>query len=204
MLRTIQDRRVRGIIAQRIDALAYEPDKQGRALLGELAGYRSVRAVGQRYRIIYQVNQDRVEVVVIALGLEREGSRRDIYSLAQRLIRLDLYRITTINYPLSNIMVLKMALNDIPDTISNIPITEARNILTRLPEQLAEEHAAIALTRRGKPVMALMSWELYEAIMETLEIMGDSDLMTALRQSVKEASEGKVTPWETVKAELNL
>jgi mRNA interferase RelE/StbE len=91
MLRTIQDRRVRGIIAQRIDALAYELDKQGRALLGELAGYRSVRAVGQCYRIIYQVNQDRrVEVVVIALGLKREGSRRDIYSLAQRLIRLGL------------------------------------------------------------------------------------------------------------------
>jgi antitoxin YefM len=88
--------------------------------------------------------------------------------------------------------------------LNNIPITEARNILTKLPEQLAEEHAAIALTRRGKPVMALMSWELYEAIMETLEIMGDSDLMTALRQSVKEASERKVTPWETVKAELAL
>jgi antitoxin YefM len=52
--------------------------------------------------------------------------------------------------------------------------------------------------------MALMSWELYEAIMETLEIMGDSDLMTALRPSVKKACERKVTPWETVKAELAL
>jgi antitoxin YefM len=100
--------------------------------------------------------------------------------------------------------VLKMALNDTPESINNISITEARNILTKLPEQLAEEQAAIALTRRGKPVMALMSWELYEAIIETLEIMGDSDLMAALRQSIEEASEGKVTSWETVKAELGL
>jgi antitoxin YefM len=96
-----------------------------------------------------------------------------------------------------------MTLNQTLGSISSISITEARNILTKLPEQLAEERAAIALTRRGKPVMAIMSWELYEAIIETLEIMGDSDLMAALRQSIKEASEGKVKPWETVKAELD-
>jgi mRNA interferase RelE/StbE len=90
MLQSVQDRRVRQIITQHIDALTRDPDKQGRALLGELAGYRSVRAVGQRYRIIYRVDQDRVEVVVIALGLRNEGSRRDVYLLAQRLIRLGL------------------------------------------------------------------------------------------------------------------
>jgi len=52
--------------------------------------------------------------------------------------------------------------------------------------------------------MALVAWDLYEAIVETLEIMGDADLMAALRQSIKEASEGKVIPWEEVKAELGL
>lgn len=90
MLRAVQDRRVRQIIARRIDDLAHEPEKQGRALLGELAGYRSVRAVGQRYRIIYRVEREGVQVLVIAMGLRREGSRGDIYALAQRLIRLGL------------------------------------------------------------------------------------------------------------------
>jgi PHD/YefM family antitoxin component YafN of YafNO toxin-antitoxin module len=97
-----------------------------------------------------------------------------------------------------------MTMNDTPDSINNISITEARNLLTRLPEQLVGEHAAIALTRRGKPVMALMSWDLYEAIVETLEVMADADLIAALRQGIKEASEGKVTSWETVKSELGL
>ena len=90
MIRAIGDRRVRGIIVRRIDDLADEPEKQGRALLGELADYRSVRAVGQRYRIIYRVDRERVQVLVITVGLRREGSRRDVYSLAQRLIRLGL------------------------------------------------------------------------------------------------------------------
>ena len=76
--------------------------------------------------------------------------------------------------------------------------------MTQLPEKLAEEQTAIALTRRGKPVMALMSWDLYEVIVETLEIMGDPHFVVALRQSIEEASEGWVTPWESVKFELDL
>ncbi|MGH7273497.1 MAG: type II toxin-antitoxin system Phd/YefM family antitoxin [Nitrospiria bacterium] len=86
----------------------------------------------------------------------------------------------------------------------DIPITEARHELTSLPERLAKEPGAVAVTRRGKPVLAVMPWELYESIIETLEIMGDKDLMAALRKSIKEADEGKTIPWKTVKAKLGL
>ncbi len=55
MLATTSDRRVREKIRDRIDGLAKDPEKQGRPLTGELTGYRSIRAVGQRYRIIYRV-----------------------------------------------------------------------------------------------------------------------------------------------------
>jgi len=75
----------------------------------------------------------------------------------------------------------------------DIPITAARHELTTLPERLAEE-GAVAITRRGKPVLAIMPWELYESIVETLEIMGDRDLMLALRQGIKEIEEGKGIP----------
>jgi len=88
--------------------------------------------------------------------------------------------------------------------LKDIPITEARNELTTLPERLAKEPGAVAVTRRGKPVLAIMPWELYEAIVETLEIMGDEELMDALRQSIKEAEEGKAIPWDQAKRELSL
>ncbi len=90
MLDAINDRRIRQKIAQSIDGLAQEPEKQGKALADELAGYRSLRAVGQRYRVIYKVERDRVIVFIIAVGIRKEGSKRDIYALAQRLIRLGL------------------------------------------------------------------------------------------------------------------
>jgi antitoxin YefM len=84
-----------------------------------------------------------------------------------------------------------------------IPIIKARDRLTSLPEELAEEPGAIAVTRRGEPVLAILPWDLYESIVETLEILGDEDLMAALRQSIKEVSEGKTVPWDRAKQELN-
>lgn len=48
----------------------------------------------------------------------------------------------------------------------NIPITAARHELTSLPEKLAEEGSTLAITRRGKPVLAVMTWQHYEAILK--------------------------------------
>jgi mRNA interferase RelE/StbE len=87
LFRAIADRRAQKTIATRIDGLAKEPEKQGKPLYGELAGYRSLRAVGQRYRIIYRVDRGRIQVLVVAVGLRREGDRQDIYALAKKLLR---------------------------------------------------------------------------------------------------------------------
>lgn len=89
-LEALTDRRIREQIRKRIDALAHDPEQQGKPLGGDLVGYRSVRAVGERYRIIYRVDRSRVLVIVITLGLRKEGDRRDIYQLAQKLVRLRL------------------------------------------------------------------------------------------------------------------
>lgn len=85
-----------------------------------------------------------------------------------------------------------------------LPMMEARRKLTSLPEELEGrvEDNAIAVTRRGKPVLAIMTWELFEAIYETLEVMGDEGMMRALRRSIKEMREGKAIPWESAKKGL--
>ena len=90
MLSGISDRRIQAQIVKRAEQLVEEPEKQGRPLAEDLTGYRSVRAVGQRYRIIYQVENSQVRVLVIAAGIRRDGDRHDIYTLAQRLVRLGL------------------------------------------------------------------------------------------------------------------
>lgn len=90
MLGEITDQRIREKIAQRIDRFAEEPEKQGKPLAGELAGCRSVKAVGQRYRILCTIKQEAATVVVLAVGLRRQGDRSDVYALAKKLLRLGL------------------------------------------------------------------------------------------------------------------
>ena len=85
-----------------------------------------------------------------------------------------------------------------------LSIVEARNRLTQLPEELQTSGAAVTITRRGKPVLAVLPYELYDSLMETLEIMSDPKLMALLRQSIEEARNGKLENWETVKRELSL
>lgn len=86
----------------------------------------------------------------------------------------------------------------------HLPMTQARHELTSLPERLAEEPGAVAVTRRGEPVLAILPWDLYESLLETLEVLSDDDLTTSLRQSLKEAARGETVPWEKVKAETDL
>ncbi|MDP2937107.1 MAG: hypothetical protein Q8O86_11525 [Dehalococcoidia bacterium] len=47
--------------------------------------------------------------------------------------------------------------------------------LTKLPERLEARPSNMAVTRRGKPVLAVMIWEDYEAILETLEVLSDEE-----------------------------
>jgi len=90
LLAEIKDRRVQESIRQRINRLEYEPDKQGKPMNDELIGYRSVRVVGQRYRILYTIEAERVTVIVVALGIRKEGDKKDVYELAKKLLRSDL------------------------------------------------------------------------------------------------------------------
>ena len=90
MLEKITDRRIQLKIKERIDGLAVDPELQGKPLTEELLGFRSLRAVGQRFRILYKIEKKQVWVVVVALGLRKAGDKADIYQLAKRLLRLRL------------------------------------------------------------------------------------------------------------------
>ena len=68
----------------RIEKLKNESDKQGKALSEELSGYHSIRAVGQRYRIVYRVEQDRVLVVIVVW----EGAKKGISEMSMLLRKI--------------------------------------------------------------------------------------------------------------------
>ena len=90
------------------------------------------------------------------------------------------------------------------DMQEGVSLTEARAILTRLPEKLAEGQGVVPLTRHGKPVLAIMTWDLFESLTETIDILSDSELMDHIRNELKDIEEARTRSWEEVKAELDL
>ncbi len=85
-LKDIRDRREQGLILKRLEKLKIEPDKQGKTLTKELKGYRSIRAVGQRYRIVYQINNQNITVIIVALGRRKQGDKNDVYEVMRSLL----------------------------------------------------------------------------------------------------------------------
>ncbi len=74
--------------------------------------------------------------------------------------------------------------------MQKMPISEARNKFMKLPDQTAKDQV-LAVTRRNKEVMAVMSWELYEGLLETLEVLSDPQLMNDLKQGIEDVKAGR-------------
>lgn len=74
-------------------------------------------------------------------------------------------------------------------------ITEARKKITSLENEM-EYNSTIAITNHGREVFALMKWETYESIAETLDILNDERLYDALKTGVQEIKENKLIDFE--------
>lgn len=77
--------------------------------------------------------------------------------------------------------------------MAELTISEARKVLLDLPEKLARtSERAVTVTRRGQPVLAILPWEFYESIIETLDILGDPEMVKTLRESLEDLERGRV------------
>tara|TARA_B100000579_G_scaffold349702_1_gene303268 strand:- start:86 stop:361 length:276 start_codon:yes stop_codon:yes gene_type:complete len=76
-------------------------------------------------------------------------------------------------------------------------IAEVRKELSQLPSQFEEiaDLSVVEVTRRGLPVLAVLDWERYQAIMDTLEILSDEETMDKLKKAVKELDDGINSEW---------
>jgi len=83
-----------------------------------------------------------------------------------------------------------------------LTITEARQQLLNLPDELKDD--GIIITKHGKPVMAALSFEKFESIMETLAILSDKEFSKHLQKSIQQAQKGETITWEQAKAKLEL
>ncbi len=85
-----------------------------------------------------------------------------------------------------------------------MPFTEARTHLTELLDEIERVHEHVVITRNGRPSAVVMSQAEYDSLIETLEILGDAQLMADLAASDEDVAAGRVIPWGKVKRGLGL
>jgi len=89
--------------------------------------------------------------------------------------------------------------------MTQMTISEARKGLLLLPEKLARvPERAVIVTRRGRPVLAVMPWEFYESIIETLDVLSDPEMVSALRASIEDLKHARLVSNKEAKKRLGI
>jgi antitoxin YefM len=83
-----------------------------------------------------------------------------------------------------------------------LTIAQAQQQLPNLPGELTDE--PIIITQDGVPVMAALSYTHLTELLETLDILTDTEFVTQLRQSMIQAEQSNSISWESAKAQLGL
>ena len=76
--------------------------------------------------------------------------------------------------------------------MTTVTLSEAKAQLARLVKQLERLGEPIVITRSGRPAGVLLSIEDYEGLLETLEILADEELSSALRAGLDDVEAGRV------------
>ena len=87
--------------------------------------------------------------------------------------------------------------------VRQMSITETRKRITSLESELSYEDT-ISVTNHGKEVFALLRWDTYECIAETLEIMSDEALYLNLKIGLQQMSKGELVDFEDFKKSINV
>ena len=79
-----------------------------------------------------------------------------------------------------------------------LPVTRVKRELLDILKSMEEEYSTITMTRNGEPVGVMMTPDRYEALLETIEILGDNKILQTLRNSQKDFKSGRVYTHEEV------
>ncbi len=73
-----------------------------------------------------------------------------------------------------------------------ISITEARKDFLPLIDRVEDELYRFMVTRHGKPVAVVLSYDEYSRMVETLKLAGDSRLAREIDHGAAEADQGRL------------
>ena len=86
--------------------------------------------------------------------------------------------------------------------MTTLPLSEARNHLSELIEDIDRTHDRLTITRHGQPVAVVLSPEDLASIEETLTILAVPEALDAIQEGTRELDSGQAEDWESLRAEF--
>jgi len=86
--------------------------------------------------------------------------------------------------------------------INTLSLKELRPGLPKVIERIDGRLDRYIITKRGKPVVVMLSVDDYEALMETLDVLADPEAIAGLRRGEEDVRKGKTRSWKEIKESL--
>jgi len=87
--------------------------------------------------------------------------------------------------------------------VKSMSISETRKKITSLEEEMSYDDT-ISVTNHGKEVFALLRWDTYESIAETLEIISDEEAYNELKIGISQYKNNELIDFDEFKKTVNV
>ena len=87
--------------------------------------------------------------------------------------------------------------------VKQMSISETRRRITSLEDELTFEDT-ISVTNHGKEVFALIRWDTYESIAETLDIISNEKLYAELKIGIQQLNNNELIDFDDFKKSLDV
>ncbi|MCU1410850.1 MAG: type toxin-antitoxin system Phd/YefM family antitoxin [Rhodoglobus sp.] len=86
--------------------------------------------------------------------------------------------------------------------MTTLSVADARAQFSRIVESAETTHERFEVTRNGSRVAVLLGADDFDALLETLDILGDSAAMDSIREGLADLRLGKTASVEEVRAAM--
>lgn len=80
--------------------------------------------------------------------------------------------------------------------MTNISLKNLRPNLSEIVEGIDKKFDRVTVTKRGKPVVMMLSVEDYESMVETMNILSDKSGLARIKEGLKQAKKGQTVSLE--------
>ena len=87
--------------------------------------------------------------------------------------------------------------------VKQMSISETRKRITSLEDELSYDDT-ISITNHGKEIFALLRWDTYESIAETLDILSDEEGIADLKKGIQQMKNNELIDFDVFKNSINV